>query len=150
MLNNAVGYREASVGDAWTGMSRHNEKARRAFADAMMAMPFMGKDAFKYLSQAEALWKTGASVAKQTIVVRSVIVPAANMASNVLQLMTVGVSVRDMAKGFPEKLVEIEQHLKNLDRAVRIKALMARHHRDPDQRRSMPASRPRGTPTTGT
>lgn len=36
MLNNTVGYREASIGDAWTGLSRLDEKTRKAFVDRLI------------------------------------------------------------------------------------------------------------------
>jgi hypothetical protein len=70
-------------------------------------------------------------VAKNTIVIRSVIVPLSNAASNVVQLMTRGVGVRAIAEKAPTKLVEIDQHLSNLDRRVRLEALMAKDRQDP-------------------
>ncbi|MEE4537874.1 MAG: hypothetical protein V2J51_05200 [Erythrobacter sp.] len=69
-------------------------------------------------------------MAKNTIVIRSVIVPLSNAASNVVQLMTRGVGVRDIKEKTPTKLVEIDQHLSNLDRRVRLEALMARDRQD--------------------
>ncbi len=58
--------------------------------------------------------------------IRSVIVPVSNIASNVLQLMTNGVGVRDIAKS-RVKLVEINQHLKNEARKVEIEAEMSQY-----------------------
>ena len=66
-------------------------------------------------------------MAKSTIVIRSVIVPVANVASNVLQLMAFGVPLRDIQNGFKTKLVEINQHLANEARRVEIGAEMAQH-----------------------
>lgn len=70
MINNAVGYREASVGDAWLGTSRMDEGTRKALQNAATAV--LGKNAFKTLVTAEKAWQAGVSVAKNTIVIRSV------------------------------------------------------------------------------
>ncbi|MGI1661732.1 hypothetical protein ACRDNQ_05790 [Palleronia sp. KMU-117] len=117
MINNAVGYREFSVQDLWTGETRLNETAQKAFVDTVTAV--MGKNALRNLATAEKFWQAGVSVAKQTIVIRSVIVPVANLGSNFLQLMQIGVGPRAIAKGFTTKLVEIDQHLRNLSQSAR-------------------------------
>ena len=135
MVNNTIGYREASVGDVWTGISRLDEKSRKAFTDTMTLL--MGNKAFPWLVRAEKAWQAGISVAKNTIVIRSVIVPASNLASNFLQLMTNGYGARDLFKGFSTKLVEIDQHLRNLEREVEIKTQMARHRKDPIRMRKL-------------
>ena len=129
MIDNTLGYRQASVSDLWTGESRLNPTAAKAFTDVATAL--MGRNIFKYLVTAEKFWQAGVSVAKQTIVIRSVIVPLSNLGSNFLQLSMAGVPVRDIAKGMTTKLVEIDQHLKNLERGVEIQALMARYRDDP-------------------
>lgn len=83
MINNAVGYRAASITDPWTGISRMDEKYQEGFVKVVTAL--MGKDAFTYLATAEKGIQAGVSVAKSTIVVRSIIIPMANLASNFLQ-----------------------------------------------------------------
>ena len=50
-----------------------------------------------------------------------------NLGSNFMQLMQLGVGPREIYKGFSTKLVEIDQHLRNLERKVEIQALMARY-----------------------
>lgn len=129
LINNTVGYREGSVGDLWADMSRLPKPAQQAFMDT--ATFFMGTKALRNLAVAEQGWKTGVAVAKSTIVVKSVVVPLANLASNFLQLMSHGVPIRHISKGMTAKLVEIDQHLRNLQRNVEIEALKARHHKDP-------------------
>lgn len=128
MVNNTVGYREASVGDIWTEMTRMDPKVQKAFHDT--ATVIMGKDAFRNLVTAEKYWQAGISVAKTTIVIRSIIVPVSNLASNFLWLMATGVSLTKISKGFTSKLVEINQYLANQERKVRINALLARHRND--------------------
>lgn len=139
MVNNMVGYRTASIGDAWMGPSRFSPEMRKAVVD--VATLIMGRNTFKVLVTAEKSWKAGISVAKQTIVIRSVIVPMANLASNVLQAATNGVPVRSIAKGFATKLIEIDHHLKNLDRLVEINALLARYRDDVFETRKLLAEK---------
>ena len=131
--------REVTVGDNWTGNSRLKPEVQKAVVD--MTTLVLGRNAFKYLVTAEKGWQAAVSVAKNTIVIRSIIVPASNMASNVLQLMTNGVGLRDITKGMPEKLVEIDQHLKNVQRIVELKAELA--HVDPN---SVPARKIKASP----
>lgn len=78
----------------------------------------------------EKFVQTAVSTAKSTIVVKSVIVPVFNALSTMKQLVMNGVSPRTIAREYPTKLVEIEQHLKNLDRTVEINALMTAHRKD--------------------
>jgi hypothetical protein len=85
MIDNAMGYRSLSVGDAWKGPSDLPEPVKKTIMDVSMAI--MGKNAYRNLVTAEKLWQAGVSVAKQTIVIRSVVVPMSNIASNVIQLM---------------------------------------------------------------
>jgi hypothetical protein len=139
MLNNAVGYRDPSVGELWKGGSRVHPKTQEAFVKTAEAL--MGRNAFKYLVTAEKAWQAGISVAKNTIVIRSVIVPMSNLGSNFLQLMTNGVGSRDIYKGMTSKLVEIDQHLANLNRIVEINAKIARHRNEPLQVRRLEAEK---------
>jgi hypothetical protein len=92
MLNNAVGYRAASITDPWTGISRLNPEMQEGFVK--LATAFMGKDAFTYLATAEKGIQAGVSVVKSTIVVRSIIIPMANLASNFMEFALSGVGVR--------------------------------------------------------
>ncbi|MGQ0565577.1 MAG: hypothetical protein ACT4OK_10970 [Gemmobacter sp.] len=131
MVNNALGYRVPSVKDAWDGASRLDPRTRRMIRDT--ATLVIGAKALPWMVTAEKAWAAGISVVKNTIVVRSVIVPLSNMASNVLQLMAAGVGIRDIHKGMPAKLVEINQYLQNKGREVELKALIARY-RDDEQR----------------
>ena len=120
MINNALGYRNASIADAWTGGTRFDPKIQKALVDS--ATFIFGKKAYKYLVTGEKGLQTAVSTAKNTIVIRSVFVPVANMLSNQLQLLMRGVAPRDMLKYQRTKLVEIDAHLKNLRRRVEAEA----------------------------
>lgn len=79
LVNNAVGYRQASVQDFWTGKSRVDEKYRDAFRTAATAV--LGRKAVPFLARAEKGWQSAVSAAKNTIVIRSIIVPAFTLPS---------------------------------------------------------------------
>ena len=129
LIENALGFRDPSIGDAWIGASRWNDKTKKAFSDA--ATVIAGKDAYRYLVTAEKAWQAGVSVAKNTIVIRSVVVPVANFASNFFQLMTRGVNPLTIPKSFARHLIEINQFLRNEERRIEIQMKMARHRGEP-------------------
>jgi len=118
MINNTVGSRDASIGDAWTGMSRMNPKLQNALVKSTTRM--FGKNAYKYLMTGEKGLQTLVSGAKNTIVIRSVIVPVANMLANQGQLWMRGVPIRDIISQQPKILAEIDQHLKYLQRKIEL------------------------------
>jgi len=128
MVNATVGYRMPSVSDFWNGLSRMSPEFQKSFVDT--ATLVFGKNTFRYLVTAEKAWQTGVSMAKHIIVVSSVIVPVSNFLSNFVQLTLNGVPLRSIGKGMASKLVEIDQHLKHLDRMVEIQTLMARYQTD--------------------
>jgi hypothetical protein len=130
MLNNAVGYRAASITDPWTGVSRLSPEMQEGFVKTVTAV--LGKDAFTYLATAEKGIQAGVSVVKNTIVVRSIIIPMANLASNFMQLSMHGVSIRDMYQGYQTKLLEITKYQKNLKRKVDIEAEITAQRTNPD------------------
>ena len=120
MINNALGYRNASIADAWTGNTRLKPGFQKALVNSATFM--FGKDTFKYLVTGESGLQTAVSTAKNIIVIRSVFIPVANIMSNQLQLLMRGVQPRDLLKVQRTKLVEIDAHLKNLRRRNEIEA----------------------------
>lgn len=129
MINNAVGYRAPSITDPWTGISRMSQEHQDAFVKIATALH---GDAFTYLATAEKAIQAGVSVVKSTIVVRSIVIPLANLASNFLQLSLHGVSIRDMVSGYQTKLLEITKYQKNLKRVIDIKAEMTAQRSNKD------------------
>jgi hypothetical protein len=111
MLNDVVGYRAASVGDSWTGVTRFNENTQNAIVN--LATGFLGRDAFKKLVQAERFVEGVVGDIRKTIVVRSVIVPWGNFISNMGQLLTRGVPLHALISGVPKKLNEIQTYAKS-------------------------------------
>jgi hypothetical protein len=130
MINNAVGYRAASITDPWTGISRLSPGMQEGFQK--VATVFLGNNAYKYLATSEKAIQAGVSVVKSTIVVRSIIIPMANLASNFMQLSLHGVNVREMYQGYQTKLLEITKYQKNLKRAIDIKAEITAQRTNPD------------------
>ena len=120
MLNDVLGYRAASLGDAWTGNSRWSQETLKAVRN--VATSAFGNNAYKMLMTAEKTIQNIVGDAKVLIVVKSVIVPVANLMSNMFQLAARGVPVKDMAKAMPGKLAEVEAYTKSLVRRIEAEA----------------------------
>ena len=120
MLNDVLGYRAASLGDAWTGNSRWSPETQKAVRN--VATSAFGNNAYKMLMTAEKTIQNIVGDAKVLIVVKSVIVPVANLMSNMFQLAARGVPVKDMAKAMPGKLAEVEAYTKSLVRRIEAEA----------------------------
>lgn len=128
LLDDALGYRSASVGDAWTGNSRWSPETQKTFRN--LAVSAMGNNAYKTLMNAEKTIQQVVSDAKTLVVVKSVIVPAVNMISNLFQLAARGVPVLYIAKSMPKKLTEIEAYTKSLVRRIEAEAELRAAHGD--------------------
>lgn len=116
MLNDALGYRAASVGDVWTGNSRWSPETLDTFKKAMLGV--FGNRAHKYFMTGENELQNLIKEAKTLIVVKSVIVPAVNFIANLYQMVARGVPAKDIAKGIPQKTSEINQYMKSRLRQV--------------------------------
>lgn len=120
MLNDSLGYRNASIGDAWSGNTRWSEETQKTVK--RMAMSVFGNDAYKTLVNAEQTLRNIVSDARVLIAVKSVIVPAVNFVSNILQLTARGVPLKDMYKSMPIKTAELESYMSNRLKQVDLEA----------------------------
>lgn len=120
MLNDALGYRQASIGDVWTGTSRWSEDTQESIRKMLVSV--FGNKAYQRVVNGEKLIQNIVSDLRVTIVVRSMIVPLANIASNMLQLMTRGVPAVAMFKAIPKKTAEIESYVKSTLRLMEAEA----------------------------
>lgn len=136
MLNDALGYRAASVGDAWSGNSRWSSETLDTFKKAMLGV--FGNRAYKYVMGGENLVQNLVKEAKTLIVVKSVVVPAVNFLANLYQMVARGVPVKNIAKSIPQKTAEINQYLKSRLRQVDAEAEL-RAATNPNQIRKLKA-----------
>ncbi len=120
MLNDAFGYRSASIGDAWTGNTRWSNATQKAVRN--LAVAALGNDAYKTLMNAEKLVQNVVADAKVLIVVKSVVVPAVNMISNVFQLAARGVPLNHIVSSMPKKTAEVEAYTRSLVRRIEAEA----------------------------
>lgn len=120
MVRDAIGERSASVGDLWNGISNlpkdGQDQLRRALVGAF------GIDAYKYMVRGEQILQNFMADMRTLIVVKSVIVPAANFVSNVYQLSSRGVPLLNIAKGMPAKIGEIDSYAKTRLRQIEAEA----------------------------
>lgn len=136
MLNDALGYRAASVGDAWSGNSRWSPETLDTFKKAMLGV--FGNRAYKYVMGGENLVQNLVKEAKTLIVVKSVVVPAVNFLANLYQMVARGVPVKNIANSIPQKTAEINQYLKSRLRQVDAEAEL-RAATNPNQIRKLKA-----------
>lgn len=120
MLNDAFGYRSATIGDAWTGNTRWSPKTQEAVKN--LAVSAFGNKAYRLAVDAERTIENFVSDAKVLIVVKSVIVPVSNLMSNVYQLAARGVPMTSIIKGFPKKTAEIDGYVKSRVRQIELEA----------------------------
>lgn len=120
MLDNVIGYRSATVGDAWTGNTYWNKQTQEGVRK--MATLVFGNKAFEYMVTAESKLQDVVQDAKTLIVVKSVIVPVSNLMSNMLQLVARGVPLRSIISGMPKKLAETRQYVTSEKRAIEAEA----------------------------
>lgn len=111
LLNNAFGYREPSVLNMWTGNSGYSKEFEQAFVT--MAETLFGKNAARYLRLGERGIMEFVKEMKDWIVVRSVIVSAANLVSNMVHLATIGISPITMAKDMSTAVLAAEEYRRN-------------------------------------
>lgn len=123
MIEDAVGYRAASITDPWDGTTRWSDTTKNNLVTAATAL--IGKDAYKRLKQGEGIVTDFVSYAKTNIIIRSVVVMWGNIVSNGLHLMTWGIGPVDMAKGMRSKFLEITQYVENKEKILGLTTQLA-------------------------
>ncbi|WP_199097240.1 diguanylate cyclase [Dyella sp. ASV21] len=118
MLDNALGYRAASIADVFTGMSDLPTSVQKNIADA--AYGLLGKNAYQHLVFAERAIQGVVGMAKETIVVKSGIVALANATSNQYQLVMHGVNPLRLVQTQAAKVREVETYLRQEKRLAQI------------------------------
>lgn len=137
MIDDAIGYRNASIGDAWTGTSRWSPETQQLVKNALMSI--FGNKAYAHAVRAEKFLQNAIVQDLRTmIVIRSVVVPVGNAASNIYQLISRGVPVVPMMRSIPKKVSEIESWHKTRLRQMEAEAeLLA--ETDPFKRQKLEA-----------
>ena len=116
MLDDAMGVREASVRDIWSRNSKWNPQHLKMAEK--VAVSIFGNEAYRYAVKAEEIIQNAASEARTIIVVKSVVVPLANMTWNALQLVTRGVPISYIAGNALKKKDELNDYLKTQDELI--------------------------------
>lgn len=122
---------------AWTGNTRWEKSFQENFQN--LALTMMGNRAYKTLVNAEKLLQQGVATAKTLIVVKSVVVSAGNLLSNMYQLVGNGVSPITMAQSAPKKLAEVQAYMRSRQREVRAEAELRAAEGKPNQKLKLEA-----------
>jgi len=126
MIDDAIGYRHASIGDVFTGNSRWSPAVQEHVKNILMKM--FGTKAYRYAVTAEKLFSNTIQDVKVILVVKSIIVPMANAASNIFQLIGRGVPLVHILKAMPKKVIEIEAWHKSRFREIEAEAELHATH----------------------
>lgn len=137
MLNDAFGYRMASVGDAWTGNSRLSAPTQEAIKK--MALGLFGNEAYKYVMNTEQAIQGAVKTAKTLIVVKSVVIPVVNFLANIYQMVGRGVPIKNIVTGLPKKTAEIHNYVNSRLRQVELEAELRSAEGDPVKERKINA-----------
>ena len=135
LIDDVIGRKQASIVDLETGQSRLSPKAQRAVTEAVKAV--LGPKGMYYLYRAEAFTKATTASARNIIVVRSGVVPAMNIMSNVMSLAMRGVSLPKIATMTPRIVKELEYYNHSRQRQIKLQIeLNAERGKDrPNKRR---------------
>ena len=120
MLNDALGYRMASVGDAWTGNSRWSNEVSSQVKN--LALSVMGNKAYQYLLNGEKFVQNFVQDVKVLVVVKSVVVPAVNFVANMYQMVARGIPLKSIVTSIPRKTAEVNHYVKTRVRQVEAEA----------------------------
>lgn len=120
MLLDTFGARQASVGDMFTNETRWNPAVAREFEK--IAVGIFGRHAYVGLVGAERNVQELVANAKNLIVVKSVIVPVANMVANMGQLLNRGVPLRHVLSGMAKKTSETNTYIKSRSKEIGLEA----------------------------
>lgn len=137
MLKDAIGYRSASIGDAWTGNTNWSPEVQKTVRN--LAVTAFGNKAYRYLVNAESVLENVMGEVRTTIVVRSVIIPVVNFMSNVFQLISAGVPTQRVVKELPKKLSEIHNYTESHARMTEAQAELLAASENPAQARKLQA-----------
>lgn len=120
LVEDVIGSKMASVTDIYTGNTRYNSEIQKAIKIALVAT--LGNNGYKWLKTIEQWDMAMMSYARNTIVVKSVVVPAINAISNVIQLMIAGVPLTAIIKGIPQKTAELEHYFDTQREIMKLQA----------------------------
>ncbi|MCV0393901.1 MAG: hypothetical protein K5872_11615 [Rhizobiaceae bacterium] len=116
MLLDTFGARQASVGDLFTGKTRWKPTVSNEFEKIAVGM--LGKNAYKYMVSSEKNLQELVNNARTLIVVKSVVVPAANMISNFFHLLNRGVPLKAIIRGAGSKTTELNTYIRRRKREI--------------------------------
>ncbi len=132
MVDDAIGFRAATLTDAWTGITRWSPEVQEKMMQVAELVGGLGnQNAFKRIRQGERIWREGVSWAKETIIIRSIKVSLENGLSNVAQLVTWGIPIVDIVTGFRNKFAEVSELTKNREEIQNLQVKMATVIHDP-------------------
>jgi hypothetical protein len=122
LINNSLGYRLPSVSDLFTGKTKLSKETKDVIERMMRLV--LGSKAYIYLKNAEDGLQEYVKYTKEWIYLKSIVIPASNTASNILQLVMNGVPLTYIAKNGLKVLSELKLYHKNELRKIKINTML--------------------------
>lgn len=120
MLLDVLGERQATVGDAWTGNTRWSEATQTTVRE--VAQSVFGNKAYQYLVNGERAVQGLVSDMRTLIVIKSVVIPMTNLMSNMYQLASRGVPLKNIVGGMLRKVAEVNSYVSTRRRQIQVEA----------------------------
>ena len=120
LLNDALGYRAATVRDFWSGNSRYSKETQAAIRN--IAVSVFGNEAYRLMVNASDLVENAVNDIKTLIIVKSVVIPMGNLIANILQMKASGIPLMDIVRGHRQVLTEVHSFAQSQARLVEAEA----------------------------
>jgi hypothetical protein len=136
VMNDMIGYRKASISDIFTGKTRLSKETQDVIKKVLVTA--FGYDAYKYAVNSEKFIQNVTNEVRTLIIVKSIIVPMFNIASNIVQAIARGVPIKTILKA-PTKILELRSYTQSQIKQVNLEAELRAASGNPSQQKVLEA-----------
>ena len=136
VMNDMIGYRKASIADVFTGKTRLSKETQEVIKKVLVTA--FGHKAYKYAVNSEKFIQNVTNEVRTLIIVKSLIVPMFNIASNIVQAIARGVPIKTIAKA-PTKILELRSYTQSQVKQVGLEAELRAASGNPSQQKVLEA-----------
>jgi len=136
VMNDMIGFRKASIADVFTGKTRLSKQTQEVIKKVLVTA--FGYEAYKYAVNSEKFIQNVTNEVRTLIIVKSIIVPMFNIASNIVQLIARGVPIKTILKA-PTKILELRSYTQSQVKQVGLEAELRAASGNPSQQKVLEA-----------
>lgn len=139
MINDTLGYRMAVIGDMWTGNTRFSKEFQATVREVITAV--LGDKAYRWTMKSQFFIQDLVRDARTMIVVKSVVVPAINIVSNIIQLVARGVPLSTIVKDSRRVMNEINYYDEMSKQLMKTEVDIELNSHNPSKRKELEAKK---------